>query len=175
MKLNVCCGDDYREDYINIDFSDIKSDGSKIKVDLVRNVLGGLPYDDNSVDEIVFRESLEHFNRWNGLKILEELFRVLKPGGDIDLTVPPALKQMQILLIQFQKARNVTMDDFFKAHERFSVWKWHEDLLGATNPDKSLGDSHLTLYTQHTLRPILEYVGFKIIYIDDNIWVKAVK
>lgn len=175
LKLNVCCGDDYRDGYANIDFSDIKSDGSKIKVDLMCNVLDGLPYEESSVDEVVFNEALEHLNRWQGLKVLQDLYRILKPGGVLNLTVPPSMKQMQILLMQMQKTRNVTMDDFFHAHEKFSIWKWHDDVAGATNPGKSIGDSHLTFYTQYTLRPILEYVGFKIISIDDNIWVKATK
>jgi ubiquinone/menaquinone biosynthesis C-methylase UbiE len=175
MKLNVCCGDDYREGYINIDFSDIKSNGDKIKVDLMINVLNGLPYSHNSVDEIVFRESLEHFNRWDGLKILKELYRVLKPEGILDLTVPPAIKQMRIFLACIQKTKIATMDDFFNAHQKFTIWKWHDDLVGATNPDKSFGDSHLTFYTEATLKPIIEHVGFKIIFINDKIHIKAIK
>lgn len=175
MKLNVCCGQDYRKGYINIDFSQIGPDGKLMDVDIIADLLAGLPYADNVADEIIFRESLEHFHRWNGLKALKELFRVLKPGGLLDLTVPPVLRQLQVLAIKMQAERSVTMEDFFDAHTKFSVWKWHDDVFGATNPDKNFGDSHLTAYTQYTLRPILEYVGFKILSIDDNIWVKATK
>lgn len=175
MKLNVCCGQDYRDGYVNIDFSDIGVEGNKIKIDLVHDVLGGLPYEDNSADEIVFREALEHFHRWNGLKILQELFRVLKPGGKLDLTVPPALKQLKILLIQLQNAKNISIDDFLHAHERFSVWKWHDDLMGAPNPKKNFGDSHLTLYSPETLRTLVEHVGFKILLINEEIQLYATK
>lgn len=171
MKLNVCCGDDYREGYVNIDFSDKRSDGKDIKIDLKRDVLkNGLPYKDCSVDEIVFRESLEHFNRHDGLKILKELFRVLKTDGKLDLTVPPALQQLKILLIQMSNAKNVTFEDFEKAHEKFSIWKYHDDVMGGTR-EGSIGDSHLTLFTKEMLKPILEHVGFKIESIDDRIHV----
>lgn len=175
IKINVCCGDDYREGYINIDFSDKRSDGKDIKVDLKRDVLkDGLPYETCSVDEVVFRESLEHFNRHDGLKILQELYRVLKIGGKLDLTVPPALQQLKILLLQMSNSKNVSITDFFKAHERFSVWKYHDDLMGATR-EGSFGDSHATLFTKEMLKPILEFVGFKVEYIDDNIQVRAIK
>lgn len=175
IKLNVCCGDDYREGYVNIDFSDKRSDGKSIKVDLKRDVLrNGLPYDDSSIDEIVFRESLEHFNRHDGLKILRELFRVLKVGGRLDLTVPPALQQLKILLMQMSSAKKTSISDFLEAHEKFSVWKYHDDLMGGTR-EGSIGDSHLTLFTKEMLRPILEFVGFKIIQIDDQIQVYAEK
>jgi ubiquinone/menaquinone biosynthesis C-methylase UbiE len=176
MKLNVCCGDDYREGYVNIDFSSTKSDGSPIKVDLIGNVLAGLPYEDGLADEIVFRESLEHFNRWNGLKVLKDLYRVLKPGGLLDLTVPPALKQLKILMMQMANPKEVSFDEFERGHELFSYWKWHDDLAGATEPsDGKDGHSHKTFYTKQSLKPILEHVGFKIISIDDNIHVKATK
>lgn len=175
MKLNVCCGGDYREGYINIDFSDTRSDGEPIKVDLKRDVLkDGLPYETCSIDEIRFSESLEHFCRFDGLKILKELFRVLKIGGKLDLTVPPALQQMKILLLQMSQAKNVTMTDFLKAHEKWSVWKYHDDLMGATR-EGSQGDSHLSLWTKEMLRPVLEHVGFTIESIDDNIHVTARK
>ena len=103
MKLNVCCGLDYREGYVNIDFSDISSAGHPLKVDRVCDITKGIDLEDNCASEIVFRESLEHFNRWVGLNILKELYRLLAPGGVLDLTVPPSLKQMKILLNQLKK------------------------------------------------------------------------
>lgn len=175
MKLNVCCGQDYREGYINIDFSDVGVNGSKVKIDVVHDILNGLPYPENSADEIVFREALEHFHRLQGLDILKELYRVLKPGGKLDLTVPPALKQLKMLLIQLQNAKSVPIEDFLYAHERFSVWKWHDDLMGAPNPNKQYGDSHLTLYSPETLRTVVEYVGFKILSINEEIQLYATK
>lgn len=175
MKLNVCCGQDYREGYINIDFSDVGVNGSKVKIDVVHDILNGLPYPENSADEIVFREALEHFHRLQGLDILKELYRVLKPGGKLDLTVPPALKQLKMLLIQLQNAKSVPIEDFLYAHERFSVWKWHDDLMGAPNPKKAYGDSHLTLFSPETLRTLVEHVGFKVLTINEEIQLYATK
>lgn len=175
MKLNVCCGMDYREGYINIDFSDIGSDKKPIKVDKKWNILTEpIPFPVNSVDEIIFRESLEHFNRWNGRWALSQLHAMMKPDGILDLTVPNAKKQMKIFMMQMDNVKHI--DDFLFAHERFTALKWHDDLMGATHlSDGTDGDSHKTLYSPNMLRVLLESVGFKIISIDDNIHVKATK
>lgn len=179
MKINLCCGQDYREGYVNVDFASMSSDMSPIKPDVVHNIKSGLPFEDNSADEIIFREALEHFNRWDGLEVLKEIHRVLKPGGKLDLTVPLAEKQIRILLTQI--ARETTMDDFFRAHEKFSMWKFVDDLAGATHRtfingvDLGDGDSHKCFYTPQTLRTILTYVGFTVDSVDQGIQVWAHK
>jgi hypothetical protein len=179
MKLNICCGKDYKEGYTNVDFSNLGSDGTPIKVDLVWNLLSEIwPTSEfakgNCAQEIVFREALEHFNRWNGLVVLRKLFYLLEPGGILDLTVPPAEKQLKMYLMWMNRIDHI--DDFLKAHERFSCLKWHDDLMGATHEsDGTDGDSHKTLFSSKMLRLILEHVGFRIISIDDNIHVKATK
>ena len=179
MKVNLCCGMDYREGYLNVDNSSLGSDLTKIKVDLFHDIVGGLPWEDNSVDEIVFREALEHFNRHNGLFILQEIYRVLKPSGLLDLTVPPAERQLKMLVSKLNA--DPPIEDFFKAHTTFQYWKWVDDLFGATHrtwvDGKNLGDpdSHKCIYTKKTLSTILKYVGFNLESIDDNIWVKATK
>lgn len=139
-------------------------------------MLETFPFADNSADEIVFRETLEHFNRHNGLKVLKEIFRVLKPGGILDLSVPPAEKQLKLFL-QFFK-REVSFDEFEKAHElgTYNFWKCHDDLAGGTRESNGFdGDSHKTFFSKNSLTSLLKHVGFKIMFIDDNIFVKATK
>lgn len=160
MKINLCCGMDYRESYLNVDFSDIGSDGKPIKVDLKCDILSRIPWEYNDVEEIIFRESLEHFNREQGLKILEEIYRVLKSGGKLDLSVPNASRQLKMLMLYVSK--DVTIEQWKNPHE--SPWgypKYHEDLMGATH-FKSKGDSHMTLYTEKVLKIVLEDIGFII-------------
>lgn len=176
LKLNLCCGMDYREDYINIDFSDVGSDGNPIKIDRKLNILESLPYETCSIDEIIWHESMEHFNRWNSLKILKEIFRVLKISGQLSLTVPNAERQMKILLSRMND--KVTIKDFTEAHERFSFWKWHDDLAGATHESDGFdGDSHKSFWSQNSLKMIIEFLGFKIkkFDVDSSLRVIAVK
>lgn len=174
MKLNLCCGMDYRKGYVNVDFSDLGSDGNPIKVDVKADLLEGLPFEDNSAEEIIFHESLEHFNRWNGVKVLHEIYRVLNFNGILDLTVPPAKKQLIQLLLWMDRPCN--WNDFKNAHSLFTYWKYHDDLMGATHEsDGKDGDSHKTLWTPQALESVLEHVGFHIQSIDSNIHVKATK
>ncbi|MBE9529223.1 MAG: class I SAM-dependent methyltransferase [Proteobacteria bacterium] len=48
----------------------------------------GLPFEANSFDKIVFTEVLEHLDE--DAPTMKEIFRVLKPGGIVGLTVPNA-------------------------------------------------------------------------------------
>jgi ubiquinone/menaquinone biosynthesis C-methylase UbiE len=176
MKLNLGCGQDYREGYVNVDFSDTFSSGEKMRVDLRHNLLQTFPFEGNSAEEIIFRETLEHFNRHNGLKVLKEIFRVLKPNGILDLSVPPAERQIRLFLQFFKK--EVSFKEFEKAHElgAYNFWKCHDDLAGGTaESDGFDGNSHKTFFSKNSLISVLEHVGFKILSIDDNIFVKATK
>lgn len=63
MKLNLGCGEKYLDGYINVDFCPIFSNGNKMKCDVFHNLKLGIPFDSNSVKEILLEEVLEHFNR----------------------------------------------------------------------------------------------------------------
>ena len=176
MKVNLCCGDDYRKDYINVDFSNKRSDGKEINVDMVHNVLEGLPFKDGEVDSIVFNEALEHFNRWNGQKVLKEIARVLKKGGILDLSVPNAKDQLQKLAARFDDELNE--ESFERAHQEWNYWKWHDDLMGGTRPSDGYdGDSHKTLYSTSALRSCIGMAGLKVVRVsvESSIFIRAIK
>ncbi len=81
MKLNIGCGYDYKEGYVNIDNTE------EIKTDLCMNPdEERLPYKKNSVEEIYCRHTYEHFE--NPLFVLEEFYRVVKKGGKIIIITP---------------------------------------------------------------------------------------
>ena len=66
--------------YINIDMYPYP------EVDIIRDVEKGLPFDDESVDEIYTSHFLEHINDLNF--VMEECYRVLKKGGIMRIIVP---------------------------------------------------------------------------------------
>lgn len=68
-----------REDVINVDFYPFES------VDIVADLFD-LPFADNSVDAVINEYVLEHVP--NPAAIVKETHRVLKPGGQLYLTVP---------------------------------------------------------------------------------------
>ncbi len=79
-KLNLGCGHDIKEGYINLDFIKLKG------VDVVADVEKGLPFQDNYFDEIICFSLLEHTQK--PIAVLKEIARVLKIGGVVKIKVP---------------------------------------------------------------------------------------
>ena len=83
MKLNVGCGKDIRDGYTNLDIRPLK--GVDIVCDMWHEPI---PLDDDSVDEILAKDVLEHFPLDKTDDIIKEWKRVLKPGGFMQIEVP---------------------------------------------------------------------------------------
>ena len=81
MKINLGCGKDIKEGWINVDAIPLEG------IDIVHN-LNEFPYpfDDNSADYILMKHTLEHLDDVVG--VMEECHRILKPGGKIEIIVP---------------------------------------------------------------------------------------
>lgn len=82
IRLNL--GSGYRKipDFVNID--------NRIETgpDMVLDVTRGLPYDDNSVDMVAAMDFLEHIPTGKTVALIEEVYRVLKPGGEFISVTP---------------------------------------------------------------------------------------
>ena len=82
MKLNLGCGKDIREGYTNLD----KRDWGQ---DIVRDVLKGLPFDNNKFDEVLASHFLEHIRNGENLYfVFTEIWRVLKNDGLLIVRLP---------------------------------------------------------------------------------------
>ena len=80
MKLNLGCGNDIREGWINLDNS--KSDGVDVVHDL--NELP-LPFEDEKFDIVLCKNVLEHVNYQ---PLINDIHRILKTGGLLGIRVP---------------------------------------------------------------------------------------
>lgn len=82
MKLNLCCSDSHLPPpFVNVD----RVQPADVIVDLN---LAPWSWADNSVEEIIAHDALEHL--FNPIISLNECWRILKPGGKLDLIVPTA-------------------------------------------------------------------------------------
>lgn len=83
MKLNLGCGDDIREGFINVDLRKHSP-----KVDMVWD-LNDLPWpwEDESAELIVAKTVFEHL-RINLLESMNECWRILAPGGRLWIKLP---------------------------------------------------------------------------------------
>jgi len=81
IKIELGCGPNKKiVDAISMDMVNLDS------VDIVANINNGLPFEDNSIDEIYSFHFLEHVD--NLEFALKEIYRVLKPNGRNIGTVP---------------------------------------------------------------------------------------
>ena len=88
MKLNLGCGGDYRDGYVNVDKYQVA------RVDQIVDLEDlPWPWETNSVQEVILKHVLEHLGQAPNLflKIIKELYRVCRPGADVHIEVPHPL------------------------------------------------------------------------------------
>lgn len=86
MLIDLGCGNQKPEGYIGVDISP-NSDA-----DVIHDCEQGLPFEDNSADEIRAFDFLEHIHSGKVIYLMNEIWRVLKPNGKLVFSVPDAEK-----------------------------------------------------------------------------------
>ena len=102
-KCNIGCGTDVKKGWINLDNHD--SNGANVIFDLDRIFNGAkLPFIDNVFDLVVCKHVLHTFVY--PLPIIQELIRICKPGGIIDIkTHMPNANNSSINMVRGQIGR----------------------------------------------------------------------
>ena len=85
MKLNLGCGPKRIPGYVGVDKEE------RVKPDLIADFEEGLPFKTDSVDQIYASHLLEHITNFNPL--MEEIFRVCKPGARVEIRAPYGLSE----------------------------------------------------------------------------------
>jgi len=80
MRLDLCCGPRKPEGYLGIDILQFKG------VDRVHDLNYGIPFPDEHFDEVRAHDAIEHIE--SGKMLFNEIWRVLKDGGLVDILVP---------------------------------------------------------------------------------------
>jgi predicted SAM-dependent methyltransferase len=130
--LNLGCGNHFStmQEWTNIDFY---SESNHV---ISRNLLNGIPFEDNYFDFVYHSHVFEHFNKNDGINFMNECIRVLKPGGVIRIVVPDL---EQIVREYLQKLENVINDPSDPVNEANYDWIMLE-LFDQTVRNKGGGD-----------------------------------
>jgi len=80
MKLHLGCGNDYKKGYINCDIS------KEVNPDKIVDLEKKLPFEDNSVDEIIAYHVFEHVS--NFTQLMHEIRRVCKKNALTKIKTP---------------------------------------------------------------------------------------
>jgi len=148
-KLNLGCGEDIREGYINADIRKLK--GVDVQVDMEKP----LPWPNDYFDEVLMKDSLEHVS-WRKVKeLIKEVHRILKKGGKLFIQTPDLeVIAQQIILVPDFKYNEL------EGFEAISFW-----VYGAQDYPEN---SHKAGFTKPALKKLLEENGFKILEIGNG-------
>lgn len=138
LILNLGCGEGKVKGATNIDIN------SATKPDLVADVRRKLPFDTNSVDEILFYHTIEHIEKRYHQDIYRELNRILKPEGILNLAYPEFTEIVENWKTNFQGKK-----DF-----------WEMTIYGA---QRSQSDFHVALMHTPDVKLELIKAGFRIV------------
>jgi len=141
IRLNLGCGNDYRDGWINVDMN-----GETHKVDLQSDVTLLKEVKDKSCAEVLAQDVLEHIPRLRGSTALQEWNRVLCIGGWLTLRVPSLVHLLGLLT----------------AKERQSIAEQKQLIQCLYGTQAYDGDFHLNGFTEVTLRHELQQAGFEV-------------
>lgn len=82
MKLNLGCGTDIRDGFVNVDVREMPG------VNLCHDLSLPLPYAPGTIDFIMAHDLIEHFEEHKAEVLLKDWIKCLKPGGQIELKTP---------------------------------------------------------------------------------------
>lgn len=168
LKLNLGCGDNILENWINID---INSSNFKF------NILNTLPFYDSSVQYVYLSHVLEHLNyKEPALSLMKEIKRVLMPEGIIRIVVP----DIKVFLEFYSKGES----SFFNYFSQKWQMPYHQTNLesflhyAGAGSFPGIVDHHKYGYDFETIEKLLKSAGFQNVKrmtyqksLDDNLLV----
>lgn len=171
MKLYLGSNKKLQDGYVNVDILDIPG---TVNHDLTKFPY---PFEDNSAEEILSEEVLEHISFLKTDRVLSEWYRILAPLGKLQIQVPDIGRMCEyyakgeICDCVPQKAPSwdayKANPDCFKCGGRGKIHpkRWYLAFSGAQKHD---WDAHLAHFTRESLEVLLDKVGFVDIYFEEN-------
>jgi len=174
MKLNVGCGPNLLDGYVNIDTDNIglmrkRYPGTIFSEDahIYTYDIFNLPYNEESVDEIIANSLLEHLSFEEEPAFLREMLRLLKPNGIFTFSVPNFEKIVKRWLEAKDDWKDFyrTDDEAISATHWFGTYSYDQDnrwgyltamLYGNQN---GKGQFHKNCYTIAKIKLMMSKVG----------------
>jgi len=151
-KLNLGCGGKVLDGYINCDI--VKTQYT----DEVFN-LTNIPYTDNSISAIYCEHALEHLSHQESFKAINEMSRVLKLGGELQLFVP----DLEGCCIKYINSNGSIINGFVDNQWfKYTIYGIQQDANGVPADYQF----HKTGFNKKEIINILEENGFVIDYVE---------
>lgn len=185
IKLNLGCAARPLDGFINIDLDSLEEiqqryphlefkEGTKIYNYDIFN----LPYAECSVDLIRSDSLFEHLSYLEEKKLFLEVYRVLKPGGILEFSVPDFEDTVKLWLDAEDNWKDFFRDDeeaikqchWFGQYSYSTESRWGYLTASIFGPQNSPGQFHKNCYTEGKIRAILSHLSFEIIEISRYRW-----
>lgn len=146
-KLNLGSGDEHIPGFISVDLYDESAD---VKADITE-----LPFDDDSIDEVVAYQVIEHIPYWKEAKIFSEMYRVLKPGGKAVVECP----DMEYIARHIIDSGDIA-DRWVKSIYGQYYRPW--DIIRYKDAEDHEGSKHRNAFTFGKIRRLCVPLGFTV-------------
>lgn len=133
-------------------------------VDYIADISQKLPFPDNSFDLIYASHVIEHVPWFLQKQLFSEFYRILKPGGKIEIWVPNFKKVLETVTTYYQTGENQTGNDgWYRFNEEKDVMMWANGRIftygdGTANPMSF--NWHRCVFTQEFLTKLYADAGF---------------
>lgn len=153
--LNVGCGSHIEKKFINVDYY------WRPGIDLCIDLRKGIPLSYESLEGIFTEHTLEHISFEDSLFVLKEFYRLLKPKGNLRITVPDGGLYIDL----YSRSINGEKIEFPYVGEEGQKDLEKDSIVGFT-PMMAVnrifrGYGHLFAYDYETLKNMLASIGFK--------------
>ena len=146
MRLNLGCGDKMRAgDWLNIDSRALPAKGHQFLRADIRNLKGVVH--DGVVDEVLAWDILEHMPRADAECVLDEIARMLRPGGQVEFKMPEIG-----LLLAWSQGRDHREVSFrwYGQHDVDPHWMYPQNV-------------HMYVWAKNNFIQVMEKKGFRFI------------
>lgn len=133
-------------------------------VDYIADASKKLPFKDNTFDIVYASHILEHIPWYQLEKTLTEWFRIVKPGGSIEIWIPDGLLIAKTF-VEYEETGvdNIINDGWYKFNEEKDPCIWANGRIfsyGDGTGIKSNPNWHLSIFSPRYLEKILSKSGF---------------
>lgn len=186
LKLHIGCGLDLREGYVNIDSETKEEILERYKnsdnvmfirfkeksIEIYNYDIFNLPYENDTVDEIICNAFLEHLDFVQERKIFKEVKRVMKKGGKFNFSVP----DFEWTVKKWLEAKDEWLDfyytdkgeHYFGQYDRNMDNRWGYLTTTIFGNQGSTGQYHKNAYTRKKIEALLERIGFELKEVEEG-------
>lgn len=156
-RLHLGSSNNFMKGWLNSDLMPHNGFDSNANAYIYLNATKPFPLEDNTFDYVFSEHMIEHISYPEGGMMLQECYRVLRPGGKIRIATP----DLEVILGLYSSAKTPEQKEYIAwITDRFlpNIDEYNEVFV-INNAFRNWG--HKFIYNREVLKDLLERTGFK--------------